>query len=784
MSDLIHNNNKGQDKNGMNKFEYIPTYSLAGEESKTEKAFDPKRIIALLLRYKWLVALFVITGGVTAWFYAGTLTPIYQSNGTMIISAGGSGDDELSRIISQTTGFGRSSTLANELQVLQSRGFSNEIAQRLMNQDEIDISDFPILWNVDEDGVETRASEGAVTSRVRQNLTSIRPERDSEVIRISFQSSSPLEAAHITNLAMEVYVDRSTSQNRRAAESTAEFLENEKDDLRRKLDISEQRLKNYMDNTGIVRVDEQASGMVTQQMNVEMELHQLNIQLQSIEEAISNHELQIDRIKPGLTEQFSEAVGPRIRNSQEQLARYEGERTLILTRNPGVREREQTPPRLKYLDEEIERVKDEIRELSNKLFTEDDEYMGMDSQERAQMVAAIQAQLTDLRIEKNMNVSRINALEERKRELDRNFDALPQGMIELARLQRDVMINEELFLAVSRQYAEMSVLKQSQYGFGRIIDTGLVSGTPVSPNKILILIFGIMLGSIAASCMIIFKEFTDNSINSLDQLKLLNMPLLTAVPVIDKVPKRKRKKFSNGEGTVPDGLVLYRERSSIASESVRRLKTNLTYQYGDNPPKTIDVTSAEKGDGKSMIVSNLGIAFAEDGYKTVIIDTDFRRPNLHNYFGMDRKNGLIDYLNGSIALRELVRDTDYSKLKIITSGSNTHQPESIANSKDFRKFLEKMEEVFDVVIFDTPPFGIISDSAALLKIADANIMVSKYRKTNRAVFLKTLEELERINANVNGIVLNGFDYKKEAGSIYGSGYYKAMYSSYESYSNA
>jgi len=783
MSDLIQGNGDGKN-NKMSRFEYVPTYAIAEEENKTEKAFDPKRLIALLMRHKWMVMLFVIIGGASAWYYAGTVTPIYQSNGTMIISAGASGDDELSRIISQTTGIGTSSTLANELQVLQSRGFANEIALRLMEQEEDDISEFPILWSVDEEEVVTRASEGAITSRVRQNLTTVRPERDSEIIRVSFQSSSPGEAAHVANLAMEVYVERSTSQNRRAAESTAQFLENERERIESRLEVSEQRLKNYMDNTGIVRVDEQASGMVNQQISVEMELQQLNIELQSINEAIANHEQQIDRIKPGLTEQFSEAVGPRIRNSQEQLARYEGERTLILTRNPGVRDREQTPPRLKYLDEEIERVKDEIRELSNQLFTEDDEYMGMDSQERAQMVAAIQTRLTDLRIEKNQNQSRRSALEERKTEIDRNFDALPEGMIELARLQRDVMINEELYVAVSRQYADMSVLKQSQYGFGRIIDTGLVPGTPVSPNKPLILIFGIMLGCIAASCLIIVREFTDNSINSMDQLRMLNLPLLTAIPVIDSVSKRKRKSFKNGEGTVPDGLVLYRDRSGLASESIRRLKTNLTYQYGEQPPKTIVVTSAEKGDGKSTIISNLGIAFAEDGYKTLLVDTDFRRPNLHNFFGTDRKNGLTDYLEGKIAVRELVKDTDYSKLKIISSGTGTNQPDSIVSSKDFKKFIEKMEEVFDVILFDTAPFGIISDSAALLKSAEACILVSKYRKTNRAVFLKTLEELKRINANVSGIVLNRFDYKKDAGSNYGSGYYKAMYSSYQAYADA
>ena len=781
MSDLIKGNSKGQENNGLNKFEYVPTYSLSANEQSGSGGLDPKKILSILGRYKWLVVLFLILGGTGAWYYADTITPIYESTGTMIISAGSSGDDELSRIISQTTGVGTSSTLANEMQVLRSREFARQIAVSLIEEDPGSIDEFPVLWSEDEEGNVSRSSEAAVTNRIRSGLNFQRPERDSEVIQVKFQSPSPRESALVSNRAMEVYVDRSTLQNRMAAESTAEFLDREREEIKQKLDRSEQRLREYMDRTGIVRMDEQASGMVTQQTAVEMEIQQVSLELQSTNQAIQNHEQQMERLKPGLAEQFSEAIGPRIRNSQEQLARYEGERTLILTRNPGVRDREQTPPRLKYLDEEIERVKEEIRGLSSQLFSEEEEYMGLDSEERAQMVATIQTRLTELRIQQSQYQTRVETLRQRKQEIEQSFDALPQGMMELARLQRDVAINEELYVNVSRQYADMSVLKQSQFGFGRIIDTALVPGTPVSPNIKILLLLGIMLGGVFAAGIIFIKEFSDNSVNNMDMLKRSNLQLLTAVPVLDRVSKRKRKSFQNGKGHIPDELVLMHDRSNLASEAIRRLKNNLTYQHGELPPKTIAITSAEKGDGKSTIVSNLAAAYAEEGYKTLVVDTDFRRPKLHTYFGYENENGLIDYLTGKIAIRELIKDTDLSKLKLITSGSRTEKPETIVSSKEFKNFMEKMGEVFDVIILDTPPYGIISDSTALLKSAEATILVTKYRKTNRGVFLKTIDELERINANISGVVVNGFDHRKESTGDYGSGYYKAMYESYESY---
>lgn len=93
-----------------------------------------------------------------------------------------------------------------------------------------------------------------------------------------------------------------------------------------------------------------------------------------------------------------------------------------------------------------------------------------------------------------------------------------------------------------------------------------------------------------------------------------------------------------------------------------------------------------------------------------------------------------------------------------------------------------MEDVFDVIIIDTPPYGVVSDSAALLKYAEKSVVVAKYRKTNKGMLLKTMDELKEIGANVTNIVLNVFDHQKETANYYGNGYYKTLYSNYEEYS--
>ncbi len=787
MSDLIPENNQNGNGNGVKRFELESSQIHAGhkfygqDSDSNSNILDAKKVIHTILRFKWLVLLFLIIGGALAWLYADTIDPTYESTGSILISAGSSQDDELSRIISQTTGFGTRSTIANEMQVLKSREFARQVAIRIIDQDPGDIDNYPLLWTTDENENIERASEDAVTNRIRRGLIVERPERDSEVLNISFRSKSRVEAAYVVNNAMDIYVESSTQENRRAAELTADFLEREKREVEQRLEQAERRLEAFMNNTGIVRMDEQASGIVSRQTTVEVELEQVKLELQSVNEAIENHEKRMNNLKPGLSEQFSEAIGPRIRNSQEQLARYEAERTMILTRNPGVREREQTPPRLKYLDEEIDRVKNDIRDLSAQLFTEDEEYKGMDSEERAQMVATIQTRLTELRIEQNQLQSRSEALEERKQDIDRDLNALPDGMMQLARLKRDVAMNEAQFLSVSQNYSEMSVLKESQFGFGRIIDSALAPNNPVSPNRNLIIAIGMMLGAIFIVGVALFYDSRDKTIKSMDQLSRVPLPLLASVPVLGKVSKKKTGTFKSNGNSMPQEMILLRDQKHFASEAIRRLKNNIVYQYGHTPPKTIAVTSAEKGDGKSTIASNLGVAFAQEGYKTLLLDVDFRRPKIHTYFGLENEPGIIDYLNGKIAFLKLFKPTDLKYLKVVSSGSETFQPANIVSNKNFKIFLEEVKEAFDVVIIDTPPFGVISDSTALLKTAESTILVTKYRKTNRGIFVKTLEELNRIGARVSGVVLNGYDYRKETGTNYGSGYYEAYYQNYEAY---
>lgn len=763
----------------IDKFQYVSD----GEGTfRTEsKGLDPHKILAILLKYKWIILLFLICGSTAAWFYTTTVTPLYRGSGTLLISAEDkSATDELSQIISRTTGYGTSSTLKNELQILQSRKFSRQVARRLIEGTENE-QKYPILWQESETGELQQASVEVVAKKIRNNLDFYQVVEESDVIEVTYKSPSPQEASKIVNLVMQTYIDMSTQRNRQAANATAAFLKQEKEKFKNRLEAAEQKLSSYMNATGNIQINEQATGMVTNRANVELELQRVTLKLKAIEDNVAYYESQLEKFIPGLTKQFTQATGERIKYLQEMLARYIQEQSMIITKNPGVRERDPVPARLQFLDDQIARTKEEIRKLSGDLFSPSNKFLGLNSEDRAQMVSNIQAKLVELKMQRNELESSQKALMAYKNEVDAEFNSLPEGMIKLAKLKRDVAMNEALYMAISGKYADISVWQQSQFGFGRIIDPGTIPDIPVSPNKKLLMFLGFMLGGVLAVGFIGFKEFRDNSVNNADQLRMSYLPPLTIIPEIEKAEGNNGKSFKTGEGEIPHEVVMLLNRTSITSEAIRRLKNNIIYQNGERPPKTIAITSPEKGDGKSTISANLAIALAEEGYWTLVIGADFRRPKLYKYFGVPEENGLFNYLNGEVTFEHVLKDTDIERLKVITAGRGADRPEIIGNSAKFKSLMKKMEEVFDVIIIDTPPYGIISDSAALLKYAEKTIVVAKYRKTNRGMLHRTMDELKEINANVTSIVLNDFDHRKEVGNYYGAGYYQTLYSNYEEY---
>ncbi len=201
-------------------------------------------------------------------------------------------------------------------------------------------------------------------------------------------------------------------------------------------------------------------------------------------------------------------------------------------------------------------------------------------------------------------------------------------------------------------------------------------------------------------------------------------------------------------------LGINNKAKSVSAESYKTLRTNIQYSSVDKKIKCILITSAEPAEGKSTTASNLAISFAEEDKKVIIIDCDLRKPSLHKKFRVSNVIGLSDILVGKSTIDESI--TKFSEnLSILTSGKTPPNPSEMLGSKNMTKLLEQIKSTYDIIILDSAPLQAVTDAQILSTKVDGTLLVVKANKTKKESMLQAKELLEKVGANILGIVLNG-----------------------------
>ncbi|MHB0866202.1 MAG: CpsD/CapB family tyrosine-protein kinase [Thermoleophilia bacterium] len=206
-----------------------------------------------------------------------------------------------------------------------------------------------------------------------------------------------------------------------------------------------------------------------------------------------------------------------------------------------------------------------------------------------------------------------------------------------------------------------------------------------------------------------------------------------------------------------NGFHLYVQHypKSAIAEAFRTLRTNIFLTNIDKGIKTIVVTSAERGEGKSTICANLAVVMAQTEKKVLLLDCDLRLPSQQNFFNIPRDIGITTLLGRESNQDDLeLEDAQLPGLSVIGTGPPPPNPTEFLSSRRFRSFLSVMEKKFDTVIIDAPPVGLVSDAAILSAIVDGTILVLDSQLGHRKLALKAKEALEHVNANIIGMVLN------------------------------
>ena len=209
-------------------------------------------------------------------------------------------------------------------------------------------------------------------------------------------------------------------------------------------------------------------------------------------------------------------------------------------------------------------------------------------------------------------------------------------------------------------------------------------------------------------------------------------------------------------------LITKIDAKSPVSEVFRSLRTNIQYMSKSSSCQTILVTSTTQGEGKSWIVSNLAVTFAQTGKNVIIIDADMRRPRQNNIFGIDMFPGLSNYLAGmssrgtdkNIVVKDCIQATEIDNLYVLPAGNIPPNPSELLESTKTKELLNELKRIFDVVIFDGAPCLLVTDATIISRIVDSTILVASYKTTKIDELKDAKRRIEAIGGHVAGVVLN------------------------------
>jgi succinoglycan biosynthesis transport protein ExoP len=331
---------------------------------------------------------------------------------------------------------------------------------------------------------------------------------------------------------------------------------------------------------------------------------------------------------------------------------------------------------------------------------------------------------------------------------------------EVANLEKQLGLYQQIYLSLLNNRETVRLQRMQNMPNVVQITPALPSDRPVRPRTLLNTVLGGIGGFVLALVFMIVRDTLDLSLKSPEDVeRITGLPILAYVPWI----KTNREEI---------GPYVEKHPRSPFAEAFRSLRTNLEFLALQTPVRVIQITSPEQGEGKSTVALNLASVISQGGKRTLVLDADLRRPNLHRLCGISNRVGISDLFRHTMDTKSVIRPWDGNeKLLLITSGSLPPNPTELLGSSKMKDILTDLCQQVNVVIVDSPP-NIVADSAVLASAVDGVVLVVTLGKTRQDALRLAVEQLRRANARLLGVVLN----LTPSSSSYS--YYHYAYSSY------
>ena len=712
-------------------------------------------------------------------FYTFSSKPIYRSTSVIMVDKEQNSMSFLDMNLSSERNF-----IDNEMEILTSRTTSEMVIKKLINSEykhslyclgtkheKSVIRDF---FNNENNNIAKKSNflidDKFISSKskVLKKSITITSNRNTDAITISVESKSPTEAALIANTLVEVYIDSDLDWTVSEMTHLKSFLVKQIQDKEIELQNIEDQLKSFQEKEKVFSLDENSNLILKNLTSFESEYNNILASISIIKEReIFINELLTNEEKV-IVNKVSSTINDRLHALKNEMAALETELIALDTKyNNG-------HSAIKDVEIKLQKVKNNIENETRELVKSDKTVLNpiMFRQGLIDSIISIKSIKSGL-------LSKAKAFKNLVQEYDQKLGSLPNKLLAFTRLERNRNIHAETYGFMRQKLEEARIGEASKLSNIRIIDKAIPNHSPVKPNKVINIIVGAILGICGGVGLIFIIEIFDNTIKSVEQVERRGLAILSLIPAIGeekekKINKKKYLRKNINISKVQRRLITHEDPKSPISEAYRSLRTSLMYTKSDLKCNVILVSSAGPGEGKTTTIANLAITYANLGKKTLLIDSDLRKPIIHNVFMKDKAPGLTSYLIGDKNIEEIINKTDIPNLDIITSGIIPPNPSELLDSEKMNFFLEKIKEKYEVVLFDSPPLIAVTDAYVLLKQINQFILVIRAGVTHRAALDRVISSMKQADFTISGAVMNAMTEQH----TYGSGYYYSYYQTY------
>ncbi len=449
---------------------------------------------------------------------------------------------------------------------------------------------------------------------------------------------------------------------------------------------------------------------------------------------------------------------------------------------------------LEFLEEKVPDVRGQLQQAEDAL---NDYRMARDSVDLSQetrtvldRIVNLERQLNELEFEE-AEISRrytpshptYAALIEKRQKLQSERDrlnqevgALPETQQQILRLNRDVEVNQDIYVQLLNRMQEMDIARASTVGNVRILDDAQAGLSPVEPQRRVIVMLSTVFGGGLAIALVLVRGMLNRGVESQEEIEGIDLPVYASVPrsrqqenLLRRVKRRRQPRGYE----VPGGVLASIDPADDAVEALRGLRSSLHFAMLEAANNRLVITGPSPDVGKSFVSVNLAAVCAQAGQRVLLVDADLRKGHVHHAFGQRSDGGLSEYLGERESLDGIVRRTEVEGLHYIARGSAPPNPSELLMGDRFSRLLDQVSRAYDLVLIDTPPILAVTDAAVVARQCSTTLMVVRFQLNPLREIDSARRRLEAAGVDVRGCILNSIEYK--ASTSYGYGYYHYSY---------